>query len=273
MTYRNLKLSILMGLCVWTATGRADSALEFQVEQDRQNSLQPVFIKNGVLLVKAAGGDKNLDILYERQAERLVLIDHRKRHFTPVTDESVGRMVQQAEELQPVLRGIGEQLGRLSPKQREKWQAILGGVSLDGFEATRRAAAATTLAKTGIGKQFAGIRCEQTKLLKGKDTAAEVCLADPSALKLPEDDAATLGALVGFTQRLARQARGLGEQFGMGLPADGFAGLAGIPLELRDFGGGHPRTMTLSRVGGAAVPAADLRVPEGYRARELTLWR
>lgn len=267
-------VSIVTALCVlWSATGQADSVIEFQIDRDKQHAPQPVLIKNGHLLVKAAGGDKNLDILYERGAERLLLIDHRKQRFTSVTDDNVGRIARQAEELQPVLRGIGEQLRNLSPKQREKWGALLGGIDLDAFDATRRAAAETTLSKTGAGKHIAGIRCQPMQVLKGKATTAEFCLADPAALKLPEDDAATLRALVGFTQRLAHQAQGLTTQLGIGLPVEGLASLAGVPIALRDLSGKHPVAMTLSRVGNEAVSAEALKVPEGYRAQELALWR
>jgi hypothetical protein len=257
----------------WTSAVCADSVIEFQVEKGKRSSLQPVMIKNGALLVKAAGGDGNLDILYERGAERLVLIDHKKQHFTPITDEKVGKIARQAEELQPVLQGIGAQLRKLSPKQREKWGEMLGGVHLDKLDAAKSAAASTQLMKTGIGKKFAGISCEQMNVIKGNATAAEFCLADASALKLPEDDSATLRALIEFTQKLAQKAQGLTAQFGIGLPAGGLAGLAGVPIEMRDFGGKRPVTMTLSRVTGDTVSADALKVPQGYQAQELALWR
>jgi hypothetical protein len=273
MSDRILAKSLLGLSFLGTAAAvHADSVIEFQVEKGKRSSLQPVMIKNGTLLVKAAGGDGNLDILYERGAERLLLIDHKKQKVTPVTDEKVGKIARQAEELQPVLQGIGAQLRKLSPKQREKWGEMLGGVHLEEFEAAKRAAESTKLRKTGVGKTFAGINCEQMSVIKGNATAAEFCLADPAALKLPEDDAATLRALIAFTQKLAQKAQGLTAQFGIGLPAGGLAGLAGVPIEMRDFGGKRPVAMTLSRVTGDTVSADALKVPEGYQTKELALW-
>ncbi len=264
--------SLVGALAFCSAVGHADTVIEYHVEQGKRSSLQPVIIKDGTVLVKGAGGDGNLDILFEQSAQRLVLIDHRKQHFTPITDEKVGKIARQAEELQPVLRGIGEQLKKLSPKQREKWGEMLGGVRLDQFDAAKQAADSTKLMKTGVGKQFAGIKCEQMNVVKGKTTEAEFCLADPAALKLPENDSATLLALIGFTQKIAQKAQGLTSQFGIGLPAGGLAGLAGLPIEMRDLGGKHPLVMTMIRVTGEAIPASA-KVPAGYSAKELELWR
>lgn len=109
-------------------------------------------------------------------------------------------------------------------------------------------------------------------VLKGKARAAEFCLANPAALKLSDSDAATLSALIGFTQRLAARAQGLGSQFGIALPASGIAELAGVPVEMREFGGKHPLAMTLNRVSADTTAEGDLTVPEGYRSKELALW-
>lgn len=274
MNHRPLSAALLVfaGFCPVLAS--ADSVIEYSVKQGGRNAVQPVMIKDGNVLVKGAGGDGNLDVLFERGTERLVLIDHKARRYTPITDAQVGRIAQQAETLQPVLRGIGEQLRKLSPRQREKWAQMLGGVSLDQLDqmgAAQRAVESTRVKKTGIDKHFAGIPCQQMDVMKGKATAGGFCLADPGALKLSEDDAATLRALVGFTQKLAQKAEGLGNQFGMGLPSGGLAGLAGVPIEMRDLGGKHPLTLTLNRVAGEAVTAA-LQVPEGYREKALNLW-
>jgi hypothetical protein len=259
-------------LIFWNAAGRADSVIEYNVEKGKRSSVQPVIIKNGIVLIKGAGGNGNLDLLYERSAERLVLINHKKQRYTLITDEKVGRIAQQAEDLQPVLRGIGEQLRKLSPKQREKWREMLGGVPLDKLANAKRATEDTQLKKTGVGKKFAGVSCQQMNVIKGKATAAEFCLADPSSLKLPAEDAATLSAMFEFTQKLAQKAQGLSSQFGIGLPTGGLAGISGIPIEVRDFGGKRPMAMTLSRVSEDAV-TASLQVPEGYREKELELWR
>lgn len=273
MSHRKLLNIPLWGILLFGITSvQADSIIEYQVETGKHTSVQPVLIKNGTLLVKSAGGDENLDILYERNGERLVLIDHRKQHFTPITDENVRKIADQVETVQPLLKGFGEQLRKLSPKQRAKWEEMLGGISLDQFDAAKREVESTQLLKTGVGKKVAGITCEETNVIRRGNTAAEFCLADPAALKLPEEDAATVRSLIAFTQRLAQQAQGLA-QFGLELPGGGdLANLAGIPLEMKELKGKHPVAMTLSRVSDSGVAADSLKIPEGYRAEHLKLW-
>lgn len=271
MTFRKLNLSILGMVSFGIASVQADSIIEYQVETGKHSSTQPVLIKNGTLLVKAAGGDGNLDILYEQSGERLVLIDHKKQHFTPITDENIRKIADQVETVQPLLKGFGEQLRKLSPKQRAKWEDMLGGISLDQFDAAKREAQSTQLQKTGIGKKVAGISCEEMKVIRRGNTAAQFCLADPSALKLPEEDASTVRSLIAFTQRLAQKAQGL-TQFGIELPGGDLSNLAGVPLQMRELKGKHPVALTLSRVSDEDVAADSLKIPEGYRAEKLKLW-
>lgn len=272
MMLRKLAYTILSCGLVGPILAQADSIMEFDVATGQHSSVQPVMIKDGMILVKSAGGDENLDILYERAAERLILIDHRKKRFTPVTDERVGQIARQAEEVQPLIQGFSEQLRRLSPKQRAKWESMLGGISLDQLDSVKREAESTKLMKTGAGKKVAGIACQEMNVLKGKARTVAFCLANPAALKISEDDSATLRSLIGFTQRLAARAQGLGSQFGIALPTSEIAALAGVPVEMREYGGKRPLAMTLSRVGGGAVADEALKVPEGYRSKELALW-
>ncbi len=68
---------------------KADSVLEFLVKETRApvGKTQPVLIKDGKVMVKGAGGDAELDVLYSRAQEKLVVIDHHKRTFMPVDEQ------------------------------------------------------------------------------------------------------------------------------------------------------------------------------------------
>ncbi len=268
------KLTGLLFSCIGfgSASAFAESVIDFRVENGRRSSEQLVMIKNGALLVKSAGGDENLDMLYERGNQRLVLIDHKKRNFTPLTEEKVDRMARQAEEIQPLIRGVSEQLRKLSPKQRAKWEGMLGGISLDQIESAKHETESMTIKKTGTAKKVAGIACEQMSVVKGDAVTAEFCLAKPAALKLPEDDSLTLRSLIEFTQRLAARAQGLTGQFGFPLPANGMMALTGIPIEMRDLSGKRPSVMTFNGIGTGEISADSLTVPAGYRPKELALW-
>ena len=255
---------------------KADSVLEFLVKETRDpaGKTQPVLVKDGQIMVKGAGGDENLDFLYSRAQERLVIIDHHKRTFMPVDEQQVNRIAQQTEDVQPLLKGLGEQIGKLSPKQRDKWEQMLGGnISLDKIAKAAEPQKPSSLVKTGMGKNVAGIACQQMNLIQGTAPMAEVCLADPASMNMSGDDYATIRSLFSFSERLATKTQGLAGQFGVKIPNIAIREVAGIPIELRDLSGENLGSMTLSRILSTAVSPERMQIPNGYRVEQLTLWK
>jgi hypothetical protein len=273
MQYRKLFKLVLVAYFFWLSPSNADSTIEFYVEEGQKKAVQPVIVKDGQIMVKAAGGDRNLDIFYQRANEQLVLIDHKKQRFTPITEEKIDRIARQTQDLQPLLQGFGDQLKKLSPKQRAKWEEMLGGISIDQLGSRDNPANNSRLVKTGHGKQVAGINCEMLDVLQGSAKLAEVCLANPSSMQLSADDYATIHSLLAFTHRIATKAQGFASQFGISLPPIQLSDLAGVPVEMVDFSGKHPTVMALNRITGSVSPDDRLQVPTGYQPQELTLWR
>ncbi len=273
MQYRKLfNLALVVNL-VWISPSNADSTLEFNVEEGQKTAVQPVVVTDGQIMVKGAGGDRNLDIFYQRASERLVLIDHKKHRFTPITEEKIDRIARQTRDLQPLLQGFGDQLRKLPPKQRAKWEEMLGGISIDQLGSAKSAANDSRLVKTGRAKQVAGIDCEQMDVLQKETKLAEVCLANPSSMQLPADDYATIRSLLAFTQRIAAKAQGFASQFGISLPPIELSDLAGVPVEMVDFSGKRPTVMALNRISDSISPENRPQIPSGYQPEELTLWR
>lgn len=270
MKKRNLNRLPLLALLGWSAGALAGSTLEYEVRSGRKDRTQTIFVSNNQVLIQSAGGNRNRDLWYRGGEEQLALIDHKHRSFTLLTEASVGRIARQAEELQPVLRGIGEQLGKLSPKQKSRWEGMLG-VDMDQADALRHPAEPASLAKTGGGKKkVAGIDCEPLVVMRGKATAAEVCLAKQAGLKLPAEDYATLRAMFAYAQRLTDKAQVLARFFHLPVPPAGE--LAGIPVEIRELSGAKPVVMTLTRIGLGAGGENRLGIPAGYESRDLKLW-
>jgi len=270
-----LSLAISASLLL-TPLAKADSVLEFLVKEthDPTGKTQPVLIKDGQIMVKGAGGDANLDFLYSRAQESLVVIDHHKRTFMPLDEQQVNRIAQQTEDVQPLLQGLGQQIGKLSPKQREKWESMLGGkVSLDKIAKAAEPAKPANLVKMGGGKTVAGIACQPMNVIQGSKPLAELCLADPAAMKIPSDDYATIRSLFNFSERLAAKTQGLAGQFGIKIPNLALREVFGIPIEVRDLSDENLGSMTLSRTITSAVAADRMKLPEGYRSEQLNFWK
>ena len=263
---------LIAGLLIFGSTpAYADAVLEYTVDQGHRTTVQTVNIRDGSVWIKGAGGDSRMDALYERSGERLTLIDHRKQRYTPISEDSVKRLTGQIEDATPLLRGLGDQIRKLNPKQRAKWEKLLGNVPLDAFEAAQHEWKDAKLQRAGQ-KHIAGIPCEAMQFRGSKAGDIEFCIAQPAMLGLPEQDAQTLEALTGFVHKLAQKAHGLASPFGLALAASDIDKLAGIPIQIRERQGKHPLSMTLSRAGTAKATTDGFKIPENYRPDTLKLW-
>jgi hypothetical protein len=129
---------------------------------------QDIAIKNDQIMIKAAGGDKNLDLLYRHAGENVVIIDHRKDTLMTVDEQQVDRINQQAQNVQPLLKGLGEQIAKLPPDQRQTLQELLGdNASLVMNDKPAGPPAPTRLVPTGGKREVAGIRCRAMRVMQG----------------------------------------------------------------------------------------------------------
>lgn len=267
-------LSILLCGLGLTQAAHADSTLEYLVTENsaKQGKLQPVIIKDGKVLLRGVGGDKNMDILYASTPESLFLIDHHKRNVTTLDETGVNHMAKQTETVQPLLQGLAGQVAKLNPKQRAKWEEMLGGkVSLDNIAQAAQPVPSARIVKTGKSHKVAGIACEAMEVFEDKKRAAQFCLADPAELKIPQADYATIRALIGFTERLATKTQGLARQFGVGIPNIDLHGMAGVPIELQDEAGNS--NLRLQRIDTAEVSAGLMHLPKDYPSEPFKLWK
>lgn len=259
---------------VLPSIAHADSVLEYLVKESpvSETTTQSIAIKNDQIMVKAAGGDKNFDLLYRHAPESVVIVDHRKRTLMTVDEQQVDRINQQAQDVQPLLKGLGKQIANLSPDQRQKLQELLGDhVSLNMIAKAAEPAVPTRLVPTEV-RMVAGIRCRTMRVMQGATPIAEVCLADPAAMKISDKDAATIRALFGFYERLATKSQALARQLGLILPNIAAREVTGIPIEVLDLWRKNNGMMTLHRIHTSTVSPELMRIPSGYKAVPLTLW-
>lgn len=250
---------------------QANATLEYQVLNGQKSTLQTVHVQNGTIFIKAAGGDETTDVLFERSGNRLTLINHRKQRQTPITEDSIKRLAGQMEDVAPLVRGLGAQLNKLDPKQKAKWEKMLGGVPLGGIGQAEQAIKDATLKQMGK-TTIAGVACEQMRMTGTPSGDAEFCLAQPEALGLSVEDAETLLALTRFVHGVTSKAHGLASQFGLALAAVDIDRMNGIPLQVRELRGKHPLSLIYQRCDANAPPVADMTIPAHYQTDKLRLW-
>lgn len=252
-------------------TAMAAGILSYSVMQGGHKAVQTVNIQNGQVWITHAGGDNKTDVLFDRTTNQWVLIDHRRQRYTPVNEETVRKLGSQIETMTPLVKGLGDQIRRLNPQQRSKWEKMLNGFPLDAFDQVRKELKTTQLKATGKTQTVSGVRCEVMQLKTGHGDM-ELCLAQPQALGLTTEDADTLQALTTFSQQLALRAHGLASPFGLAIARTDLTKLAGIPILVRVTHQRNPLSMTLEHCETIKTPLQPLRIPESYRADKLRLW-
>jgi hypothetical protein len=270
-----IRIILLTGVGFWfIASGSvmAASILKYSVKQGGHTAVQTVNIQNGQVWITHAGGDSKTDVLFDRAMDLWVLIDHRNQSYTPVNEETVRKLSAQIEDMLPLVQGLGDQIRRLNPQQRAKWEKMLNGFPLDAFEQARLEIKGFHLNPKGKAKSIAGIRCETLQVKTNRTGNMEFCLAQPDTLGLTAEDAETLRALTDFTQRLAQKAHGLASRFGLAVAQTDLNNLTGIPVLLRETKGQHPLSMILEHVEKIATTLKPLQIPENYRPQKLRIW-
>jgi hypothetical protein len=252
----------------------ADSVLEYLVNKKSvpADITQYVAIKNDQLMVKGAGGDKNLDLLYCHATESILIIDHSKQTLVTVNEEQVDQINQQAQKVQPLLNGLGRHVAKLSPEQRNKWQDLIGdSVSLDSMAKTAKSPEATRLLPLGISN-VNGFRCRKFQVLEGTTPLAEICLADASGTKISENDAATIYSAFHLYDRLINKGQDLVRQLGLILPNINAHHLIGIPVKFQDLSPKDSASITLHRINTSTVSPEMMQIPRDYKSVPLTIW-
>lgn len=263
-------IPLLAGLSLAQAA-HADSTLEYRVGTD-VGKLQSLLVKDGRVLAKGAADGGNMDFIYSSAPEQLSIIDHRKRTVMTLDENQADRLAKQAETVQPLLQGFAEQFAKLNPKQRAKWEEMLGGkLPLEQMAAAKPSPPAN-IVKTGRTRKVAGIPCEQMNIVQGGTQTAEFCLASPAKLNIPGEDYATLRALLSFSERLAAKTQGLAKQFGVDMPNLGPHGLEGVPIEMRETSKPNG-SLRLNRIVTSTVSAEWMQIPGGYQTEPFKLWK
>ncbi len=265
-----------LGISIVQPAAIADTTLEYLVTEGSANpaKTQPVIIKEGKILVKAVGGDGNLDILYSASPEIIFMVDHGKHSVMTLDEAQVNQFAKKTEVVQPLLQGLGEQLTKLDPKQRSKWESMLGGkIPLDTIAEAAKPVQATKIVKSGQIRKVAGIGCQPMTIFQGKTKTAEVCMAEPAKLNLSDADYATLRSLLSFLERVVGKTQFLAKQFGINLPELNLKEVSGVPLEFNDLAGKGQNSFRFKQSVATTISADVMKIPDGYQFGPFKLWK
>ena len=257
-----IRLSIaVLAAFLWAASAaRADSVVDYVLEHGADQSgaeHRQALIKHGRLYVKGADGSSKKDLLYDRGARTFWLIDHPKRSFYQVNEQTLLQWSQQGRALVGAAQTLARQFNLDLPPE---WQGA--------------AAPAAMLSYVQRGeKRVNDIPCRQYDVVDGNRKTGELCMADATGFNIPPDDYETLLSLKQFVVKASNESAGIVSSFGIALPRLGNADMTGIPVEISSTAEQDVRRIRLGSASAAPVQAAAMNIPQGYVASELPLPR
>jgi len=245
-----IALSLVAGVTI----AQADTTLSFKDE--RQAKPSSFLIKDGKILMQGQdpqGGQ--FASIYDSNKNNFTIVDYTNRSYyimdKAMIDNQIKAMNKMREQMEQRMKA---QLEQMPEEQRammeQRMQAMLNPP----------APPALRFEKTGRALKVNGIDCKQLNVYRGETLAREVCVADVSAVKMPETDYATMKKMFSYMKEMA-------ETFAKASPMAGNSGammadMDGVPIEMRDL-----QTGASSRLEGIStdnINAEIFIIPQGF---------
>ena len=196
------------------------------------------------------------EFLFLAKQQQLILIDHSRREFVQLGQAEVEQIGEQITGLTDQLQA---QLEGLTAEKRSQVIAMLDSLGL--ADLAEPPMVPGRIIMTGQHAASAGIACQWVRIMHGESATAELCLAEQSAINLPESDYAAVQQLLTFTQTLGQTAGPLLSKLGVSIPAVETSRIKGLPMIFRD----HKRNLSVSVQAVDQIDVAlRLKLPSGY---------
>jgi hypothetical protein len=253
---------------LFSTTVYADTTIEFSVTESgsTQTGSQIAYVKDGTIFVKGAGGDPQIDLLFNREHSSITIINHGDRTYVSFDEEQISELSDRAQGMMSMVqKQLAENLANLPPEQAARMKEMMGNIGMPA--GNEPPPPKQKLIKRGI-MTINKMKCRQIDVMSNDKKVAQLCVAEPSALNLPGDDYETIKAIQSFGERLSQKASKISGQFGGSVPEFGGMQIDGVPVQMRNLSGPAPSVMTVTRLA-AGVGKVSMAIPDGYKPRQL----
>ncbi|HEY4366530.1 MAG TPA: hypothetical protein VGN07_04790 [Steroidobacteraceae bacterium] len=254
-------LALTLTMTLATMTAQAGALLKTKVHDIASNndSETLLYAQDGNLRVETGDAQKSYAIFSN---DALYAIDPKDKTYTTLDRASIAQM---ADQLNPALKQLQEQLAKMTPEQRAQMEKMLGkrvpGLGTQTVQDIR---------KTTRTDDVAGYHCNYTEVLQDGVLSAEFCVVPQNALKggkeLAESSARVSALVADMLKQIdAPWLKQLAEK-----QIEDYAKLGGIPVASRTFSDGKPtRESTLESATTQTLPATLFQVPAGFTKKDM----
>ncbi len=264
---------LLLGVAMFIRPVSADTTLVYHLHQADDEPLQQrLLVSDGKVAIY---GDPNVDrptLVYDRSQSALTFINHSDRQFTVISEKWAK---QASDRFKLAMKRMNEQMQKqlenMSPQQRSLYQQ--GRMMMPMMQPMMGGSATTSLSRTympSFGTQkYGDFSCRRVDVMEGVNRVAQLCVAEPAAVQIPQEDYQTLRAMLQTIANLSRQGG-----FNYGFKAPEFSGSVGgnthgIVVQQQDTNA--KTSYTLQSVGTEPVEAANFSPPRDYLEAEIPL--
>jgi len=226
---------------------------------NKTESLVKTFVQDGRLRVETGGAQETFVIFRD---DTIYTFDPKQKTYIALDRATMQKL---ANQLNPALKMLQEQMANMTPEQRAQIERMTGA-KLPG--STKEPV--QEIRMTPRTDKVAGYACTYAEVLEDGVVQHEACVVPPADLKGSKelyDVASKVGTLI--KDMMASVDAPWMRQM-MDKQLENFTALGGLPVLTRTFDEGKPlHEGTMKSIRNASIPAAQFEIPAGYKPREL----
>lgn len=221
--------------------------IDYEIDQSGSIVPQSAQISSGKVFVRGAGGDANLDLIFDEKIDTLYIINHRSRSYYRIDDNVINKAASMIESLSAVAES---QSGVLSD--------LLGTLGI----ASENEAVKIDVVKTDTVLTTANINCQLFQQFRNAQLSSELCIAPKAGLSELGHHYQTLEAFYLFGDRLITKAGSILENIGVQLPTLSRLGEGGLPIMA--YVTAEKLKVSVTRISPSAPESGIFELPTGY---------
>ena len=212
-------LSFFVCLCAFVSmSANADGPgrlIEYIIDDNGNLLPQAAKILDGKVVVRQAGGDPNLDLLFDSAAMTLFIIDHKNKSYYKIDQGVINKAASMIESLSAVAESqegvLSDLLGTLGLSEEDEQVNI-------------------EVVKTDTVLSTANINCQLFQQLNNGKLQSELCIAPEAGLEVLGEHYQTMAQFYEFGDLLMSKAGNSLQNIGFGVPKLSRLGEGGLPI-------------------------------------------
>lgn len=224
-----------------------------------KEELTKLQVQGGKLRVEHNEGGRDGVMIYKDDAVHV--LNPKDKSYVLIDRTTIKQF---ADQVNPALKQMEEQLQNMSPEQRAMVEKMMGANLPKDQEAP------TEIVKTARKEKIAGLNCTYSEVRQGGALEQELCLVPPGALTGGQEMFDVAKRMSALMEEMLSSLQSPILRKSLGQQVEPYAKLDGFPVFSRIYQDGKP-TMetTLKSMRAETIAAAQFDIPADYKRKEM----